>query len=344
MKAATNLVRNIFHIFFSPIAFIVGLIQYNTSHITPAYARKAMRRLFVFTNGRLNDWSVKLSKSLHRPYQDIEANGVLGQLSQKDISTISDGIKRDGFYVFEKKLSAQTVENIVRYASNTPANYLETKDTAVMKYSENPVLFDEKNIISPRYQFKMEQLVNQPDLQKLVFDQSILAVAQDYLGSQPVLDLVAMWWSAPFGEVGKSAAAQMYHFDMARLKFLKFFFYLTDVDNETGPHCYVKGSHKRLPFALQSDGRKTDEAVAKCYPAENLLEICGKKGTILAVDTRGLHKGKDLTKDKRLLFQLEFATSMFGAPYVKIKNMQLSDHHKNLHQKYPFTYQQVLSE
>lgn len=341
MKTVTNLVRNIFHFIFSPLAFSMGVLYYNLTKTTPSYGKKAMRRLFVFTNGRLNDWSVKLSKILHQPYPNIEANGVLGQLSKKNITAISNSIKQDGFYIFDKKLDAQTIENIVQFATQTPANYLETKNTSVMKYSNEPVLFDEKNIISPRYQFKMEQLVNQSDLQKLIFDQSILAVAQEYLGAQPVLDLVTMWWSAPFGTVGKSAAAQMYHFDMARLKFLKFFFYLTDVDNETGPHCYVKASHRRLPFALQSDGRKTDEEVARCYPAENLLEICGKKGTILAVDTRGLHKGKDLTKDKRLLFQLEFATSMYGAPYTKIKNIQLADKHRHLHQKYPFTYQQV---
>lgn len=342
MKAAKNLVRNIFFFFTSPLSFSLGLLQYKRTKTTPNYAKKAMRRLFVFTNGRLNDWSAKVSKAIHQPYENIQADGVLGQLSKKDINNITAGLNRDGFYKFDKKLSPQTVQNIVDFASKTPANYLETKNTSVMKYSDEPVIFDEQNIISPRYQFKMEQLVNQPDLQKLIFDQSVLAVAQSYLGSQPVLDLVTMWWSAPFGKVGKSAAAQMYHFDMARLKFLKFFFYLTDVDEETGPHCYVRGSHKRLPFALQSDGRKTDEAVAECYAPEDLLEICSKKGTILAVDTRGLHKGKDLTKDKRLLFQLEFATSIFGAPYSVIENIQLSPEHQMLHEKYPFTYQQVL--
>lgn len=342
MKAAINLVRNTIHLVTSPLAFLLGVTQYLLTGKTPNFGRKAMRRLFVFTNGRLNDWSGKLSNRLHPPYENIKANGVLGKLSATEIDTIVQHIERDGFYKFSARLPTEVIHNIRNFALNTPARYLKTDKATGINYSSELVKFDPDNIISPRYQFKKKQLVQQPNIQQLMFDSSILAVAQRYLAAQPVLDKVIMWWSAPFGGKGKSGAAQMYHFDMDRLKFLKFFFYLTDVDLETGPHCYVRGSHKRLPRKLQSDGRKTDAEVAQCFDSSDFLEICGKAGTILAVDTRGLHKGKPLTKDNRLIFQLEFANSMFGAPYETVENIELSATHQQTIKQFPYTYSSVI--
>ena len=46
-----------------------------------------------------------------------------------------------------------------------------------------------------------------------------------------------------------------------------------------------------------------------------MVEICGKAGTILLVDTSGFHKGKELGYNKhRIMLQTEFgdASSQFG--------------------------------
>ena len=49
-----------------------------------------------------------------------------------------------------------------------------------------------------------------------------------------------------------------------------------------------------------------------------MVEITGKTGTMLAVDTRGLHKGKPLEARDRLIFQVQFADSLFGQNYPPI--------------------------
>jgi hypothetical protein len=126
-----------------------------------------------------------------------------------------------------------------------------------------------------------------------------------------------MWWSRPFHGKASTEAAQLYHFDMDRIKFLKFFFYLTDVTPETGPHCYVRGSSKRKPAPILRDGRISDEEIDRHYPKADLVEICGGTGSIIAVDTRGWHKGKALTQGERLLLQFEFTNSMFGQNYPR---------------------------
>ncbi|MCC7460196.1 MAG: phytanoyl-CoA dioxygenase family protein [Proteobacteria bacterium] len=111
----------------------------------------------------------------------------------------------------------------------------------------------------------------------------------------------------------------MFHFDMDRIKFLKFFLYLTDVTPQNGPHCYVEKSHRNLPTELRRDGRFKDEEIIRSFGKDSVLELCAPKGTLFAIDTRGLHKGIPLESGNRLIFQIEFANSMFGQSYPQLK-------------------------
>ena len=63
---------------------------------------------------------------------------------------------------------------------------------------------------------------------------------------------------------------------------------------------------------MRKDGKITDEEIHKEYKKGDLMEITGKSGTILAVDTSGFHKGKNLTQGDRLLLQFEYTNSLFG--------------------------------
>ena len=318
-----------------------GLKEFEKTGTTTVGAYAALRQRFISTSGKSND---EISAAINQKvgkYDNVVAKGVLGNLSDKDLSAMVNAMKRDGYYIFDKLLPDNLVNDIYNYGLNIPCNYL---DVNTNDYSVQEVLFDPNTPISPRYQFSNKAIVDLPAIQELLFDQSLLAFAQEYLGTKPILDLIAYWWSLPFNGKGKSAAAQMYHFDMDRIKFMKFFFYLTDVDTDTGPHCYVKGSHNTLPKSLSRDGRFTDEEIEATYGADNLIEICGKRGSIIAVDTRGFHKGKELVKDTRLIFQIEFANSMFGQTYPPTPIKFVNDDFRSIAHKYPHTYSQILIE
>ena len=69
----------------------------------------------------------------------------------------------------------------------------------------------------------------------------------------------------------------------------------------------------------------------------------GKKGTILAVDTRGFHKGKDLTDSNRLLLQIEFSNSMFGQSYPKIDIAYIKNSHRDLADHNKNTYGEIFN-
>ena len=81
---------------------------------------------------------------------------------------------------------------------------------------------------------------------------------------------------------------------MDRIKFLKFFFYLTDVGPEKRARTHTcRDSHNRKPAGLtQGRTNLSDEEMFKYYAKDQIVEITGSRGTIFAVDTRGFHKGK----------------------------------------------------
>jgi hypothetical protein len=163
-------------------------------------------------------------------------------------------------------------------------------------------------------------------------DRSFIAVAQNYLQAQPIVDVVAMWWNVMSPRPDKEAA-QYWHFDMDRIKWLKFFVYLTDVGPENGPHSFVAGSHRSggIPASLLKKGyaRLTDEEVGSNYSVDRFVEFTAPRGTVIAEDTRGLHKGKHITKGDRLIFQMQFSNSLFGGEYPvsrigELKNTDLA--------------------
>ena len=317
-----------------------GIKFFEKSNITTTSAYSSLRKMFVLTRGNSNDRiSAAINKRIGK-YELDDQSGILGNLSDFEIKNMIETMERDGFYIFDKLLPENLTDELYNYGLTIPCQYLDIETKA---YSKQEVFFNPLQPISPRYQFSNSSIINLPSIQKLLFDKSLLAFAQEYLGVRPILDLIAFWWSLPFEGKGKSEAAQMYHFDMDRIKFMKFFFYLTDVDTNNGPHCYVRGSHKHLPERLARDGRFSDEEIIKEYGIENIVEICGKKGSIIAVDTRGFHKGKELVQSNRLIFQIEFANSMFGQNYPPL-SIQIQDKDAEwMYNKYPYTYGQIFS-
>lgn len=308
------------------------------AHTPKGYA--AFRKLFVLTRGKSNDvLSAEINQKIGK-YPAVPLEGILGNFTGESLQKAVAQMQKDGFYIFEQKLDAAVIEEIYRYAQQTPASYIDVNHSG-QAYTQEQILFDPKKPVSPRYQFNDRQVLACAPLQKLIFDTSLLAFAQEYLGCKPILDIVAFWWSAPFGGKAKNAAAQMYHFDLDRIKFIKFFFYLTDVDTHTGPHCYVKGSHQTLPPAINRDGRFEDEEMSAVYGAENVLELAGKRGTIMAVDTRGFHKGKELEHGERLLFQIQYTNSMFGQSYAKFDAQSILPEFAQQIQQYSYSYQNI---
>jgi len=49
----------------------------------------------------------------------------------------------------------------------------------------------------------------------------------------------------------------------------------------------------------------------------NMIEFLAPRGTVIAEDTRGLHKGRHVEEGDRLMLQLQFSNVLFGCSYRK---------------------------
>jgi len=315
------------------IVFWFGYYWYKIFNKTPWYSYLSLRKLFYTSNTQFNKRvSERIAKE--NSVYTIKASGILGNLSDGEVKKISDEIQRNGYYVFPAFLGEETIEYLTQLSFRTKAKLIPAP-----KEGEGSDYFKRGNEKAIKYQYFEQDLIQDHVVQKLICDPSILAVSQAFLKSKPVIDLISMWWSTAVSKQASSEVAQLYHWDMERIKFLKFFFYLTDVDTDTGPHCYVKGSNNGFPATVRRDGRILDEEINKAYPAENLVEINGKRGSILAVDTSGFHKGKNLKRADRLLLQFEFANSLFGinSEYFTVNNS--SPALREAAKSFPFVYQ-----
>jgi hypothetical protein len=293
-----------------------GALQFSRTGRTPSDAYHSLIWLHCRTNGRSNDVLHALARRRNRSIALPPPAGVLGSLSADDVAAMAARIRTDGFTIFPQLLAPETVRRLTDFAMSAEAKTAPPREGCPPR-----AVYDRNNPIAEAYRFDEASIIANPDIQSLMADLSIIAVAQAYLHCLPVLSAVAMWWStsARFASDAKTELAQMYHFDMDRLKWIKFFIYLTDVTPENGPHCFIAKTHRagkqRRDCLDRGYVRLPDEDLEPFYPVEDHITITGPAGTIFAADTRGYHKGVTPRHGDRLLLQLEFCDSLFGAEY-----------------------------
>lgn len=300
----------------------------------------SLRRLFCATNGRFNDALTWWNRLGRKPYAVDTGDSIIPQLDSKRTQTIVRAIESDGYYIFPTKVPSDIVNGLARFASETCVT-VTTEDGNQLPNCPpvNPAKPEGVRCDAP-----MELLMQDPSAQRVAGDSGLLAIAQAYFRAKAVQDMVALWWSFP-GQKPNSTAAQLYHFDMERIKFLKFFLYLSDVGPENGPHCFIRNSHRRLPKELREHRRFSDEEVFQHFPRENEIAIVAPRGSICAVDTRGLHKGAVVKSGHRLIFQVEFAVNLFGGwDYPKVAlGEKATSHFRKMMSLYPKTYENYKS-
>jgi ectoine hydroxylase-related dioxygenase (phytanoyl-CoA dioxygenase family) len=234
----------------------------------------------------------------------------------KNLNTI---LKEKGYYFQENALDKNIINNIVNKIKGIKGKYYSDQ------YSSNVI--EDLDLVKPKavkYAYSRNDLINISDIQELALSKELLLIAQNYLDSLPILDLVECWWSFPSKNSlnADDKAAQKWHFDMDRPKWIKIFFYLTDCQINNGPHAFIEQSHKNngIPFSIRKKGysRIDDSLIAKNFLLDRIKTITGGKGSIVIEDTRGLHKGEPVIEKNRLILQFQYSSSLFGAKIDKI--------------------------
>lgn len=151
-------------------------------------------------------------------------------------------------------------------------------------------------------------VVSCPHLLALANHPLIISAMQNVLGCKPTLSNLGLWWS--FKGHATPENAELYHRDVDEWHFIKLFVYLTDVDEFSGPHKFMRQSHhepKLLPIR-----RYEDSEVHQAFGADREVTFTGEAGTAFLENTFGFHKGQMPISKNRLLFQAQYSLFPVG--------------------------------
>ena len=88
---------------------------------------------------------------------------------------------------------------------------------------------------------------------------------------------------------------------------------------------------------FRADRRFTDAEVDDAF-AGAAVTIAGSRGTVFFADTRGLHKGLPLVRGHRLVFQLEYTTSLFGQAVRRLELPEVAPELASVVARFPYTF------
>ena len=163
-------------------------------------------------------------------------------------------------------------------------------------------------------------------IDRIAHDPVIVAVARGYLRAEPILLETRLYWTLPFpdeqGRVFHTADGGMFHYDVADVKSLTVFLYLTDVDAESGPHVVIPGSQaRRTPRQILQ--RMLDDATARRRYGNRIHTITGPRGTGWFEDITCYHKQAHGTKVRLLL---SFTYSLHRRPRASKRDRTVPAH------------------
>ncbi len=172
-------------------------------------------------------------------------------------------------------------------------------------------------------------IVNCPHILRLANDKQVLRVVESYFKCRPTISNISLWWSLKTD--GAPEEAENFHRDIDDWRQLKLFIYLTDVDEDLGPHVFVRGSHSARKYL--NARRYSDMEIVTTFGAERIVTFTGPHGTCFLENTFGLHKGTTARKGNRLLFQVLYTLNPLGVtkynPIERRHSGEIVDHYIN---------------
>jgi hypothetical protein len=244
-----------------------------------------------------------------RPGRDVAS-----PFASYDIDTALLNMRRDGVHA-GINLDPETVTRIRKFAWSTECYWPENP---VVRFLHERRGEAERrcgtSILLGRY-FDIEERCEA--IRAIAHDPILQYLAASYMGAPPKQIETRLWWSF----VGDATSAervkadQGFHYDLHDYRAIAFFFHLTDVDESSGPHVHVRGSHVHKPMRLLlGDTRQSsDEDMVRHYGAENLVTLCGPAGFGFATDPFGFHKGAPPQRGDRLILRVRFTITDDGS-------------------------------
>lgn len=226
----------------------------------------------------------------------------------------ADRLRDSGLHHLGQLLSQQQCDELITYFNTCKVN--DPYDASAPKFSP---LSENRPKGAHIAHHNAHDIVNAPYLMDIANNPKVLDVVADFLGCKPTIGYIATWWSYPTGEGPKQA--ENFHRDVDDWRFVKLFLYLTEVEQESGPHKYVL--HSSSKPVLNKIRRLNDDEVAQTFGEENIVTMTSQAGHAFLEDTYGVHKGQPLQSGHRLLFQVVYTLNPL--PYGPQKPVKAID-------------------
>lgn len=210
--------------------------------------------------------------------------------------TAAARLASDGIAFMPELLDAGQLADIRNYAMSHPCHDRTRPENGEF-------MIDQPHPLCHTAVYSDDVTLNCPHVMDTVNHPTVLAAVGELFGCKPTMSNVSMWWSLP-GHA-KAEHAELFHRDVDDWLFIKLFIYVTDVDEESGPHVFVRGSHRSAKLAKIA--RYTDEEVAQTFGSDNVLCLTANAGTSFLENTYGMHKGQLPKSRRRLLLQAQYS-------------------------------------
>ena len=320
----------------TPFIFIYGYLYFLLKKKNLKNINSTFVNVYCLTKGLsnliLNSFTIlnyKIRYFLSPKKTSSYINQYKNKIENINSTEIISQISESGYSIINEFLKKYEIEEILKLTHNTKCSYILNdeiiKSASVIDVPSQATIID----------IDENELLKQKIIQDLVHNDFFYDISKNYFKSIPILTNVGLRISKISDKPGNKEA-QLYHFDLDRPKWLKFFIYLNDVENlDHGPHSYIKNTHKVFakPYKIliKRYQRISDKEIFSYYNQANEHIIYGKAGTLAIGDTLAFHKGHNPRTKNRKVLTLEFSNSLFGSyfeNYEVAKNIFKSNNTK----------------
>jgi ectoine hydroxylase-related dioxygenase (phytanoyl-CoA dioxygenase family) len=224
---------------------------------------------------------------------------------------LSENLKENGVVIIDNLVNKTQIEEMRAYLST--------------KICVDPQRPEDGKFTSPEFAHKSsvhgyyspEDTVSIPHIWELANDPKILSILEDRFGAKPTISLVYAWWVMHGFDIKENLnqihvnSPGEFHRDIDDWSQIRLFIYLTDVDEDAGPHAFIKTSHK---WFLPPKKRALDITNPDFPIKDNLIVLNAEAGLAFLEDTYVLHRGIIPINKHRLMLTVTY--TFFPVPYA----------------------------
>ena len=166
------------------------------------------------------------------------------------------------------------------------------------------------DLAPPHFKCIRNPLLHSKTIIDIMTNDTLVDIATEYLRCKPAIGTLNLRRS--FVTDAPEDNTLFFHSDPNSIKFVKFFFYLNDVDMDGGPFTYVEGSindvgetRGRLK-GFESKYRWTYDEVVSKYGEDKIKYLTANFGDVLMADTNGMHRGTQVKTKERTMLTLNY--------------------------------------